>query len=64
MNKNLSEKIAELSTERQNKIELRTQALIALERTRQLRKAKKALGVDAIYLFVSDVDGDWLENWT
>lgn len=35
-----------------------------LLRVRQLRQAKKSLGVDAIYLFVSDVDGDWLENWT
>lgn len=35
-----------------------------LNRVRQLRQAKKSLGVNAIYLFVSDVDGDWLEKWS
>ncbi|WP_375514657.1 hypothetical protein [uncultured Nostoc sp.] len=36
----------------------------ALESVRELRRAKKRMGVDAIYQFVKDVDGDWLENWT
>ena len=35
----------------------------ALQRARDLRKAKRLYGVNAIYKFVSDVDGDWLENW-
>lgn len=36
----------------------------ALQSVRELRRAKKILGVNAICQFVEDVDGDWLENWT
>jgi len=36
----------------------------ALQRARELRKARQLYGVNAIYQFVSDVDGDWLENWS
>lgn len=41
-----------------------TRAREALESVRELRRAKKRLGVDAIYEFVKDIDGNWLENWT
>ena len=36
----------------------------ALQRARDLRRAYRKYGVNAIYQFVSDVDGDWLENWS
>ncbi len=41
-----------------------TRARVALESARELRRSKRLMGVDAIYQFVKDVDGEWLENWT
>lgn len=35
----------------------------ALERVRYLRTNRLLYGVDTIHLSVSDVEGDWLENW-
>lgn len=34
-----------------------------LQSARELRRSKRNMGVDAIYQFVQDVDGEWLENW-
>lgn len=36
----------------------------ALKRVRSLRESILAKGIDGIYDHVSDVDGNWLENWT
>jgi len=44
-------------------MKLSNKARQSLSTVRQLRQAKKYLGVDAIYLFVSDVDSDWLKRW-
>lgn len=34
-----------------------------LESSRQLQQDILTRGLDAAYLYVDDVDGDWLENW-
>ncbi|MBD2415309.1 hypothetical protein H6H01_32275 [Nostoc calcicola FACHB-3891] len=36
----------------------------ALQRSRELRRSRRAMGVDGIRQFVKDVDGDWLNDWT
>lgn len=36
----------------------------ALQRSRELKRSRRAMGVDGIRQFVKDVDGDWLDNWT
>jgi hypothetical protein len=36
----------------------------ALQRSRELKRSRRAMGVDGIRQFVKDVDGDWLNNWT
>ncbi len=36
----------------------------ALKRARSLRQSLRTSGIDGIYEHVSDVDGNWLENWT
>lgn len=46
-------------TENDKKIERLKQTL---ERARLLCKSRREKGVDGIRDFVSDVDGDWLEN--
>ena len=38
-------------------------ARVALERARNLRRARRTMGVDGICQYIKDVDGDWLENW-
>lgn len=39
-------------------------ARVALQRSRELKRSRRAMGVDGIRQFVKDVDGDWLDNWT
>ena len=46
------------------KEQLITKAKEALDRVTTLRNNRLLYGIDAIYLSVSDVEGDWLENWT
>lgn len=41
-----------------------TRAREALQRARELKRSRRAMGVDGIRQFVKDVDGDWLDNWT
>lgn len=41
-----------------------TRARVALQRSRELKRSRRAMGVDGIRQFVKDVDGDWLDNWT
>jgi hypothetical protein len=41
-----------------------TRAREALQRSRELKRSRRAMGVDGIRQFVKDVDGDWLDNWT
>ena len=36
----------------------------ALERARNLRRSRSAMGVNGICQHINDVDGDWLEDWT
>lgn len=36
----------------------------ALKRARSLRQSLRTSGVDGIYEYAEDIDGDWLENWT
>ena len=36
----------------------------ALRRARELHAAYRKYKVDAIYQFVRNVNGDWLENWS
>lgn len=36
----------------------------ALERARNLRLSRGAMGVNGICQHINDVDGDWLEDWT
>ena len=34
-----------------------------LEASQQLQLDKQNYGSDYIYLYVDDIEGDWLENW-
>lgn len=35
-----------------------------LDRARVLRRTRRDLGVDGICQHISNVDGDWIENWS
>lgn len=43
--------------------ERKARAKKALAEVRKLREAKKVKGVSAIYDFVSDIEGEWLDKW-
>jgi uncharacterized damage-inducible protein DinB len=52
---------AELELLKEQKV---VRALSALQRARSLRNTRRTIGVSGICQHISDVDGDWLENWT
>lgn len=52
---------AQLEILREKKLD---RARKALERARDLRRTRRDFGIDGICHHITDVDGDWIENWS